>query len=59
MLDNVLDEGDDGVRFKGQLPRTQKQLESIFEEAGLLIFECSGRKTMPEPNRDVVIWALY
>ena len=59
VLDNVLDEGDDGIRVKGQLPRTQKQLESIFAEAGLLILECSGRKTMPEPNRDIMIWALY
>ena len=44
---------------KNQWMRTQRQLEEIFVEAGLLVHSRTEREPMPDPFRDVVLWALY
>ena len=59
VLDNVLMEGEESVVHKGQRTRSTSVLESIFKEAGLIIYKRSGRKEMPAPYSDVHVWALY
>ena len=59
LLDNVLEPREEPVVIKGQLVRSQGELENIFKEAGLIVHACSGRQSMPHPYRDVVVWALY
>ena len=59
LLDNVLIPGEEPFVVKGQLQRSQKELEAIFDEAGLLVHKCSERQSMPSGIRDVCVWALY
>ena len=59
VLDNVLSYGEKSVVIKRQRVRSQSELEAIFHEAGLVVYKRSGRKTMPDPFRDVHVWALY
>ena len=59
VLDNVLEEGEDSYVIKGQRVRSKTELESIFVEAGLIIYKRSGPEKMPSTFRDVCIWALF
>ena len=59
LLDNVLSIGELGSIVKGQLVRSERELESIFSEAGLLVHKRTKREAMLEGFRDVVVWALY
>ena len=45
--------------WKGQRVRSQKELEDIFDEAGLLTFKKIGPVAMPDPYGQVMAWALY
>ena len=59
VLDNILGRGEVSVRHKGQRVRSTAEIESVFQEAGLIIHQHSGLKEMPEPYREVSVWALY
>ena len=59
VLDNILDGKEKSNEWKGQRLRHQNNLESIFKDAGLIIHKQSERIAMPEPNNDIMIWALY
>ncbi len=59
ILDNVLGRGEVSELIKGQRVRSTAELESIYAEAGLIIHKRSGAKKMPEPYREVFVWALY
>ena len=59
VLDNLLKDEEIGVLVKGQRMRTQRKLEELFGLAGLVTHKKTGREPMPEPNRDVMLWALY
>ena len=59
VLDNVLEEGEDSYVIKGRRVRSKTELESIFVEAGLIIYKQSGLEKMPGTFRDVCMWALF
>ena len=59
VLDNISEAHLDGTMVKGQRLRNEEKLESLFEEAGLLIYRRTGREFMPGDHCDVVAWALY
>ena len=59
VLDNILDGAEESSVWKGQRLRDQRDLESIFADAGLIVHKRSERMTMPRDNNDVMIWALY
>lgn len=59
LLDNVLSVGEESVVVKGQQVRAEAELETIFRDAGLIVFARSERQPMPASFRDVVTWALY
>ena len=59
LLDNVLTIGEEAMIIKGQQVRTERELEVIFAEAGLLVHKRTQRETMPAGFRNVVVWALY
>ena len=59
VLDNIAEEDNDGTVVKGQRLRTEAKLESLFEQAGLLIHDKTGREGMPGDRCDVIAWALY
>ena len=59
LLDNVLNEGEEAVIVKDQWVRSERQLEDIFTEAGLLVHKRSSRQQMPAGYRDTVVWALF
>ena len=59
LLDNVLGPGEEVDLVKGQWVRAERELEEIFDEAGVIVHSSSGRQSMPEQFRDVVVWALY
>ena len=59
VLDNILDGAEESYVWKGQRLRHQRDLESIFADAGLIVHKRSERVTMPQDNNDVMIWALY
>ena len=59
LLDNVLEIDEGPVFAKGQQVRSEKEFDSIFKEAGVLIFKKSERLNMPGDYRDVRVWALY
>ena len=51
--------GEKGLMVKGQLVRSERELECIFSEAGLLVHKRTQRENMPAGFRDVVVWAMY
>ena len=59
LLENVRDPMEMSYTWKGQSVRTQKELEVIIVEAGLLVKKCSGKQPMPGSFSDVCAWALY
>ena len=59
IFDNVLDEGDDKEPEKSKRFQTARQLEKIFEEAGLLIYDHLWPEPMPGDYLNVKVWALY
>ena len=59
LLDNVREDGEPPAIIKSQRVRSELELETIFEEAGLLIHKRSEREPMPGGHKDVVVWALY
>ena len=59
VLDNIAEEDNDGTMVKGQRLRSEAKLESLFEQAGLLIHSKTGRELMPNDHCDVIAWALY
>ena len=59
VLDNILDEAEDSYVIKGQRVRSKTELESIFVEAGLIIYKRSAIEKMPGTFRDVCVWALF
>ena len=59
LLDNILQPGEEMYLAKGQLVRAERELEDIFQEAGLIVHARSGRQTMLDGFKDVAVWALY
>ena len=59
LLDNVRNDDEDLYEEKGQFIRTARELEEVFEQAGLIVYSSSERKAMPGNFRDVKVWALY
>ena len=59
LLDNVLDKDDQQMMIKDQRVRTKTELESIFDEAGLIVFKQSDLEPMPGDHVDIMAWALY
>ena len=59
LLDNVLGTGEEVALVKGQWIRAENELEDIFKEAGLIVHARTGRESMPDGFKDVVVWALY
>ena len=59
LLENVRDPLEKPYTWKSQQVRSQKELEDIIGEAGLLVKRCSGKQPMPGNFSDVCIWALY
>ena len=59
VFDYVRNEEEEIYEEKGQLVRTGKELEDIFDDAGLVIYKKSEREAMPKNYRDVQVWALY
>ena len=59
LLDNIRNELEEPFKNKGQWLRSQKELESLFTKAGLIIFKRSSKIEMPNEYRDIMIWALY
>ena len=59
VFDNVLGEGEESTVIKRQRVRSLAELESIFDEAGLVVHRRSGRTKMLGAFSDVCVWALY
>ena len=59
VFDNLRSEEYAQFECKGQTVRSQKELEDIFSEAGLLIFKKEGPDYMPAPYGQAMAWALY
>ena len=59
VLDNILGPEEAPVVHKGQKVRTQEELNSIFVEAGLIIYKRSALEEMPGIFQNVCVWALY
>ena len=59
VLDNVATPMQPPVKVKGQQVRFQAQIEKIFREAGLLIFERQKHVELQPGYLPVVMWALY
>ena len=59
LFDNVLNDNEEALVVKNQWIRTERELEDIFTEAGLIVHQRSEREQMPAGYRDVVAWALY
>jgi SAM-dependent methyltransferase len=53
VFDNVRNEEEEIYEEKGQTIRTGKELEDIFDEAGLVVYKRSEREAMPKEYRDV------
>ena len=59
LLDNVRNDDEDLYEANGQFIRSAKELEEIFDQAGLIVYQTSEREAMPGNFRDVKVWALY
>ena len=59
MLDNVKDDGEPMEPIKGQRVRSERELEALYAEAGLLVHRRTEREPMPGHHKDVVAWALH
>ena len=59
ILENIRNELEEPFKNKGQWLRSQKELESLFAKAGLIIFKRSPKIEMPHEFRDIMIWALH
>ena len=59
ILDNVRDENEEIYKDKGQLIRSEQEIETAISESLLQTFKKSPREAMPAPYKDVMLWALF